>query len=199
MDFLIRYRGGLHANGGSKEKHRIRMAVHAQLANLCAQEPLLKQACDEHLAPATMKGREMEVERPIKDTFFFAVLIGGFHFVPIIHRPHELVCGLDILFLRREKPGAIVSHGGDLDNRLKTLFDALRMPHEESEIAGVSPNTSNQRVYCLLEDDALITRVAVTTQQLFEPIGEDESESTVELLIHVWVQSTYPMWANLGF
>jgi hypothetical protein len=92
-----------------------------------------------------------------------------------------------------------VSHGGDLDNRLKTLLDALRIPHEESEIAGVSPDTPNQRVYCLLEDDALITRIAVTTQQLFESVGKDETESTVELLIHIWVQSTYPMWANLGF
>ena len=63
----------------------------------------------------------------------------------------------------------------------------------------MSPDTPNQRIYCLLEDDALITRVSVSTQQLFEPIGKDESKSTVELLIHVWVESTYPMWANLGF
>jgi hypothetical protein len=199
MDFVLRYRGPLHANGGPKGKHRIRLAVHGQLENLCAQEPLLEQAKKENLPTATMKGRQMEVQRPITEGFFFGVPIGGFEFVPIIHRPHELVCALDILFLRREKPGAIVSHGGDLDNRLKTLFDALRMPHDESELCGITPENADQRLYCLLEDDALITRVSVSTQQLFEPLASDENESTVELLIHVWVQSVYPMWANMGF
>lgn len=181
-----------------KEKHDIRRAIHWQLQELCEQEPLLAQAKLDKLPLGVMKGREVEVPRPL-EMMYFAVPLGGFHFVPIIHRPHELACSLDILFLRRERPGAIVQHGGDLDNRLKTLFDALRMPHDASELRGVSPSATNERLYCLLEDDALITRVAVSTQQLLEPLAPSEHVSTVELLIHVTVQSTYPMWANLGF
>jgi hypothetical protein len=198
MDFVLRYRGSLPANGGPKEKHQIRRAVHAQIQELCKQEPLLKEAIGERLPEGVLKGREIEVTRPLTAMYYF-VALGGFHFVPIIHRPHELVCAVDILFLRREKPGAIIQHGGDLDNRLKTLFDALRMPHNPSELSGVVPNAVNDRMYCLLEEDSLITRVSVSTHQLLEPLAEGEHPSVVELLLHVTVQSTYPMWGNLGF
>jgi hypothetical protein len=198
VDFVLRYRGPLAANGSVKEKHDIRRAIHLQLQALCQQEPLLEQAKSETLPLGVLKGREVEVPRPLK-VMYFAVALGGFQFVPIIHRPHELACSLDILFLRRERPGAIVQHGGDLDNRLKTLFDALRMPHDVAELRGVAPSIADERLYSLLEDDALITRVAVSTQQLLEPLAAGKHASTVELLIHVTVQSTYPMWANVGF
>jgi hypothetical protein len=130
---------------------------------------------------------------------FYYISLGGYHFVPIIHRPHELACSLDILFLRRERPGAIIQHGGDLDNRLKTLFDALRLPHEQTELGGATPTTPNQRLYCLLEDDSLISKVSVSTHQNLEPLPNGCDPSKVELLLHVIVQSTYPMWGNLGF
>jgi hypothetical protein len=196
MDFVLRYRGPLPASGTTKNKHSIRKVIHKQLQILCEQEPLLAEAKEETLPEGVLKGRTVQVPRPLEKMYFF-VRLDGFRFVPLIHRPHELVCSLDILFLRREKPGCIISHGGDLDNRLKTLFDALRMPHDTSELAGVSPDEQDQRMYCLLEDDSLITRVSVNTQQLLEPLDEDSS--TVELLIHVAVQSTYPMYANIGW
>jgi hypothetical protein len=53
-------------------------------------------------------------------------------------------------------------------------------------------------MYCLLEDDSLITRLSVSTHQLLEPPVEGR-DSDVDLLIHVVVQATYPMWGNLGF
>lgn len=169
MDFVLRYRGPLPSNGSVKDKHHIRKVIHAQLQQLCDLEPLLEQAKADSLPEGMFKGREVQVPRPLSVMYFF-VRLGGFRFVPIIPRPHELACALDILFLRREKPGAIVQHGGDLDNRLKTLFDALRMPQEGSELRGIAPDTTDQRMYCRLEDDALITRVSVSTQQLLEPL-----------------------------
>ena len=42
--------------------------------------------------------------------------------------------GYEIFMLRPEVPGAIITQGGDIDNRLKTLFDALRMPQNENEL-----------------------------------------------------------------
>ena len=45
-----------------------------------------------------------------------------------------LTCGLKILFLRKEGPGKLILQGGDIDNRLKTLLDALKMPSDLSEI-----------------------------------------------------------------
>jgi hypothetical protein len=198
MDFVLRYRGPLPSTGSPRDKHHIRKAIHGQIEQLCKQEPLLEDATSDELPQGELKGRVVKVDRPLKIMYFY-VALGGFQFVPIIHRAHELACALDILFLRREKPGAIIQHGGDLDNRLKTLFDALRMPHDVSELAGVVPDRPDQRMYCLLDDDSLITRVSVSTQQLLEPAAEGEELSTVELLIDVTVHSTYPMWANVGF
>jgi len=198
MDFVLRYRGPIHANGDPKEKHSIRKVIHKQLKILCAQEPLLKDAQKENLPQGTLHSREVKVPRPLK-SMFYTVSLCGYQFVPIINRPHELACALEILMLRREKPGAIISHGGDLDNRLKTLFDALRMPHHKSELSGVKIPSKEERMYCLLEDDSLITRVSVNTQQLLEPSSKETSKSIVELLIHVFIESMYPMRGNIGF
>lgn len=198
MDFVLRYRGPLASTGGPRDKHRIRCSIHPQLGALCAQEPLLQQAQAENLHEGVLKGRQVEVPRPLGDILFFVVRLGGFRFVPLIHRPHNLACSLDVIFLRRERPGAIV-HGGDLDNRLKTLFDALRMPHDESELAGITPSHPEERILCLLEDDSLITRVSVHTHQLLEPLTAGQDASSVDLLMHVSIHSTYPMWGNLGF
>jgi hypothetical protein len=197
MDFIVRYRGPLPANGNPSDKHYIRALIHPQLQTLCAQQPQLHEAQSETLPEGVLKGGQVEVRRPL-EALFFVVRLAGFRFVPIIHRPHELACSLDVIFLRREKPGAIV-HGGDLDNRLKTLFDALRMPHDASELSGVTPSSSQERMYCLLEDDSLITRVSVATHQLLDPLPTGDDPASVDLLMHVVVQSTYPMWGNLGF
>jgi hypothetical protein len=198
MDFMLRYRGPLPANGSIKDKHSIRMIIHRQLGELCNREKLVEEANRNDLPEGTLKGRRVEVPRPMKMLFFY-VPIAGFNFVPIVHRPHELSCTLEVLFLRREKPGDIIRNGGDLDNRLKTLFDALRMPLDETELKGICPSKPNERVYCLLEDDSLITKVSVSTHQLLEPVEEGEEESDIELIMHVTVQSTYPMIGNLGF
>jgi len=197
MEFVLRYRGPLPSNGGPWDKHRIRAAVHPQLQTLCAQTPQLHEAQSDTLPEGVLRGTEVEVPRPLQ-ALFFVVRLGGFRFVPIIHRPHELACSLDVMFLRRERPGSIV-HGGDLDNRLKTLFDALRMPHDASELSGVTPSTADERMYCLLQDDSLITRVSVTTHQLLEPLPSGEDAAGVDLVMHVMVQSTYPMRGNVGF
>jgi hypothetical protein len=197
VDFVLLYRGPLASSGSTKEKHQIRSAIHPQLKTLCSQEPEFEKAQSDELPEGLLKGRKVEVPRPL-EALFFVVQLGGFRFVPLINRPHQLACSIDVIFLRREKPGAIVQ-GGDLDNRLKTLFDALRMPHDESELSGVAPGSTNERIYCLLEDDSLITRVSVSTHQLLEPLFPDGTQTDVELLMHVVVQSTYPMWGNVGF
>jgi hypothetical protein len=35
---------------------------------------------------------------------------------------------LDIILLRQQAKGGLVGQGGDIDNQLKTLFEALRIP-----------------------------------------------------------------------
>jgi hypothetical protein len=94
---------------------------------------------------------------------------------------------LDIVMLRPEPSGAIVTGGGDIDNRLKTLLDALRMPGNVDELPdhlGKSEASENpaQRFLCLLEDDRLVTGISVRTHELLEP---GMRPPAVVLIIHV--------------
>ena len=87
--------------------------------------------------------------------------------------------------MRTDKPGSLIKSGsGDIDNRLKTLFDALRMPKSKDELgryAGV-PGLDEDPFYCLLEDDKFITRLVVETDMLLRPAA---SSNDTHLIITV--------------
>jgi hypothetical protein len=181
MQFRLTYRGTLKANGGVRHKHDLRRHFHKQLSVLWAQRPLIEYH-------RTMLSGQSEIGsiRPI-DSFIFAPLIP-----PRIH----LVCDLDLVMLRPEEPGAIVTQGGDIDNRLKTLLDALRMPHNRSEIPpDYVPSVGEERFYCLLEDDNLISSLSVTTDRLLDP---EAQPSEVLIVIRVDVKVTRATMENLG-
>ena len=78
-----------------------------------------------------------------------------------------LACALDILFLRRVPPGSPIISGGDIDNRLKVLIDGLKMPQECSQLpAGWKPGPEHDPLYCLMQDDGMITEIKVTRSGL---------------------------------
>ena len=60
----------------------------------------------------------------------------------------------------------ITNKAGDLDNRLKVLFDALRIPRGRVAIfpGGDSPKTTEMPLCCLLEND-LITAIRKELKQ----------------------------------
>jgi hypothetical protein len=108
----------------------------------------------------------------------------GHKFVPLVEKRLGMACALDILFLRRDNPGDLIKNGGDIDNRIKTLFDALRVPQED-EIRGFTPELNEKLFHCLLEDDDLITDVKITTDRLLKPLSPDGCVSDVVLVILV--------------
>jgi len=89
-----------------------------------------------------------------------------------------------------------IVHGGDLDNRLKNLLDGLRMPEREDDLKGCEPGTGKP-FYCLLEDDALITKLSVSTYQLLEPSVEPGDQHDVDLILNVTVHSTSDALADM--
>jgi hypothetical protein len=108
----------------------------------------------------------------------------------------HLVCDLEITLLRPEAPGAVITQSGDIDNRLKTLFDSLRMPKELGELhVGDAPGPDEQPFYCLLEDDNLITKVAVITDRLLQPVA---SPNEVLLVLRVNTRATRLIYKNMG-
>jgi hypothetical protein len=58
----------------------------------------------------------------------------GYRFVPLVTLDLELLCNIEILFLRFGNPGGVINRVGDIDNRLKTLFDALSMPRDANQL-----------------------------------------------------------------
>jgi len=98
--------------------------------------------------------------------------------------------------LRPEAHGSLITHGGDIDNRLKTPLDALRMPQHQNELAsGEPPKVHQSPFFCLLEDDNLITGIRVRTEQLLEL---DADNNKVILLIRVRTKKTTTTWENLS-
>ena len=118
MRFTLFYRGPLKSNRGTEDKQAIRRVFHPQLTRLWTQPPLVDFS--DWLKPEPQPGGITLVER-----------IGQFQFVPLVSECIHMVAELNITMLRPGAPGDLVSHAGDLDNRIKTLLNIATyvMPH----------------------------------------------------------------------
>jgi hypothetical protein len=172
VNFRLFYRGPLKSNGTSRDKHELRRRFHQQLAVLWSQTALAQYGS--YIDPKRMF---------VTGDICLLKNVGAFRFSSLISGADgwHAVAKIDVLFLRPSNPGEIVKHGGDLDNRMKTLLDALRIPSEAEIPPGEVPHSDEIPFNCLLEDDALITELTVRTDRLLVPA----SSSEVELVVHV--------------
>jgi hypothetical protein len=184
MDFRLTYEGRLFANNEENElkraphKHVIRKIFHKQLKKLWYHHPVLKERTE--LRHYTGGGKTMlEVEA---DKF----KEHGYSFVPLVTKENHLICQVEILMLRPGEPGSVIS-AGDIDNRIKTLFDALRKPNSLGELAGASPAPDEIPFFCLLEDDSLITHASIETDTLLEPVNDQASDQASDVRIVITV------------
>ena len=189
VNFRLTYDGPLKAASQSdtrrQEKHAIRRAFHSQLLQLWRNKPVLSSQT------ITMSDGFSAALSSFKR--------GGFNCYPIVRNDLHLVCDLDILFLRRENTGQLLREGGDLDNRIKTLFDALRIPQDENEVRNFMPTPEEDLFLCLTEDDKLITGFRVTTDRLLEPAKTESEKNNVRLIIQVEVKATRLTQENMGY
>jgi hypothetical protein len=184
MEFRLKYRGPLKGNGSPEQKQRIRRFINPQLSTLWSQPPLTDYK--EYLSG----GKHAVANSP------FSRVVGPFTFQPLVTSAYDIVAELSITFLRPEPPGLLVSNSGDIDNRVKTLLDALRMPHNLQELPANDSPTEQEKPFCvLLEDDSLITHLAITTDRLLEPTNY---QLDVILIIHVRVKVTRATIDNLS-
>jgi hypothetical protein len=197
VDFTLIYRGALPAatsgNSRAKDKQRIRRGFHDQMEELWTQSPSLRGFKRAGIEKGEMVAGRLEAV-PRSESHSYREL-GGFRCVPLVQRKIRLACDVKITFLRRGTPGDVL-HGGDLDNRLKTLLDGLRMPQNTAELARDTPSQGTDGwFYCLLEDDSLITSLSVETHQLLLR-GDDKD---VDLLIRVRLKPIDPTFAALTY
>lgn len=183
MDFTLYYRGELKANGRPADKHAIRRQFHLQLRDLWGHLPL-----------SVFAKNLLRVPQP-NDLGIF-VQRHGFIFAPLVSEKLGLVAELNIRLLWPAAPGAIITSGGDIDNRLKTLLDALKYPSEATALpANVLPGEDESPFYCLLEDDSLVTKLSVETDRLLEKVS---SKAEVVLFIQVRTRQLKTMYGTIG-
>jgi hypothetical protein len=216
MEFRLVYEGSLKSGAGSgvvAEKHAIRKAIHKQLAQLWQVIPDLKMRSDEHsiltVTPATSNPKIITVAAATLRESLWKTLGNkfdrcGYKFVPLVSNHLGLTCGLDILLLQKNK-AAPIGQTGDIDNRLKTLFDALQVPQNCSEIEGDKEADEDPYFFCLTENDSLITDVRVTVDKWLAPYtppagpGASHPENFVHLVITVKVKPSVFSYENLAF
>jgi hypothetical protein len=207
MKFTLIYDGDLPAGHSSRARYasQIRNHFHAQLRDLWHSNVVLRQlARTARTAPLHFGGgwygggppMFSPVDLPTWDEEIPPLLNGQIdlcapilkkdvgRFIPLVRNSLYLICELDILFLRHDEPFKLLKKGGDLDNRIKTLFDALRMPDAASELGGEV--VADDPLYVLLEDDALINGFSVKSGKLLGV--EKDRHHRVRLTIDVTVQ-----------
>ncbi|MHB1954037.1 MAG: hypothetical protein ACYCOU_09845 [Sulfobacillus sp.] len=194
MEFRLIYEGALLPSGGSNSrahaKHEIRRSLHPQLRRLWSMKPNLRQLAD-HLGNCAISdlGPRGTTEQ---ERFVFGISaigkkwsMAGYDLVPLVTSDMALRCSLDILLLRPEE-GRFIFNQGDIDGQLKTLFDALRLPANLGEAGGTGPQEDETPLFCLLEDDRLISEVRVTTDQLLLlPNQREVKANDAHVVIHV--------------
>jgi len=208
MEFRLLYSGrvlGAKKNNPRPEvKHALRREFHPQLRRLWESDKRLSEYARHHCGPWVQRVPYEETQNKTNEQF---TQIGiqcisdnwarnGFNFVPLVTEELCLRCSVHILFLRPDET-EYVMQSGDLDARVKTIFDALRMPANLSETGGMGPQDDETPFFVLLEDDKLISSVSVTCDRLLVlPKERAMHASDAFLVIRVRVKPTEPKALN---
>jgi hypothetical protein len=197
MKFTVTYDGPLPAcghNTRTAEKWDIRKKLHPQLAQLWAENSILKgiQYRPNYSLDAYLKNRPDIKPENFGEQAYVGKLdycgpitVQKLQCIPLVRQSLDLACSLNILFLRKGEAGNVILESGDIDNRLKTLFDGLKMPSRD-DFGVKEAQTSPNPLYTVLQSDALINDVAVRTDRLLTK--PDAGPLEVRLIIEVHVK-----------
>ena len=205
--FRLFYEGSLGSQSGRPEehqrdpksdhKHDIRMVFDRQLKHLWETMPSL--AAWE--TDGGILGMNFHKRVSMKSALYnVQPELAGYKFVPLVCAEFGILCKIDVLILRRDKPGGIWT-SRDIDNRVKVLFDALSVPRNMNQLgpkarAGAKDGDAIP-VCVLLQDDSLITQMNVETDELLAPPnGADDSYSRVMLTVDLSIYRA--TMANIG-
>ncbi len=206
LEFRLLYQGALlgasRSDTRADHKHSIRREFHKQLKRLWSSKSPLKERFESPLIRylnATEQDQMFITRRKeLAEKFSYH----GYTFVPVVMHDLFLTCSLDILFLRPEEPSLLIE-GGDIDNRVKTVFDALRIPkpQEAYELSKEFPPTDDEKpMYCLMEDDKMVSGISVIADHLLLLPGAKElGANDIFLVVYVKVKPTKLVVGNIDF
>jgi hypothetical protein len=189
LRFTLKYRGTLkssQAKRGLRElSHDIRRGFDPQLRHRWRVTPELRQ----WMSPPH-NGRLPIRDKSIRKDWY-QKRVGHFLFAPlvIISDSRPLVAELDIRILWRAKAGGLLlrtDDGIDLDNRVSVLLDALTIP-QANQLLTDEPVSGEEQTFCLLEDDRLVTKLAVSAEPLTSAAEPNEPRNFADVSIEVMV------------
>jgi hypothetical protein len=204
MEFRLLYDGELAGNSARpKDKHAIRKQLHPQLRRLWQSNVRLQEYAGyvalRSLTPNEV-GPKNKQERAELGLRHIGKIHGraGYQLVPLVTADLSLRCSLDILMLRPEEGKKTIFQGGDIDNQIKTLFDGLKIPQNDADVANNVPEPDEIPFFCLLEDDRLISEVRVVTDALLtRPHTNAIKPTDVFVVVHVNLSHNPPrFWDN---
>lgn len=180
MEFRLHYQGIIKSGFQSNtvNKHEIRIYLHSQLKILAEEKPF----------------------KTLLTKYTDRKNIKGIDYIPLLAKKMEPIVSLDILLLSHHKESHLLKRTGDIDNKLKTIFDALSCPLDEQ----VKEYLEQAECYCLLEDDNLVTRVSVETDRLLcynnskKGNNLNESNNDVLAIIKVYYKIGAPLFDDIG-
>jgi len=198
LEFRLTYEGDLFAHRDQDQdndtperashKQEIRQHFHHQLKRLWEKNRFLR------LEWSGPHGKSLPLVEHLATMF----PRDPYRFVPLVWKDASLLCGLDVLLLWTGKPGGVV-HGGDLDNRLKTLLDALRMPTNTSEFGRyTTPGPDEAPFYVLLENDNLVSNFRVESDSILD-VKPDHENSYARVIITVRIKPYGGTYGNLRY
>ncbi len=198
MKFRLVFYGDLRPKQqiGLAEVHRVREQFRPQLRNLWRLTPLSESGGVRRLPPTN------------GDIGIFEN-VSGVTFAPLVTARWDTYAELEVFLIRQSSNRSVLQDGGDIDNRLKTLFDALRMPtsSEVQTLRSQSPDVlADTDAYdVLLQDDALVTKVSAESDRLLDAsifadqYGAVPSVERMSLaLITVTIKLSRTTFGNIG-
>ncbi len=181
MQFRLLYQGPLRSNGDTQHKQEIRRKLHPQLRDLWTHQPLADYP--EWLQDPVEPNGLSVIHR-----------VADFRYAPLVCDELKLIAELSIVLLRPTRPGALIRQGGDIDDQLKTLFDALRCPQNVNELPnGDAPGDGEDPFFCLLDDDERIADLRVATDRYLAA----PDERSVHATLFVRTRATRVIYGNL--
>jgi hypothetical protein len=202
LEFRLTYQGLLMSASNNSpnaaHKHDIRKCFHPQLKRLWEIVPHLNAPHKGIWPTQIWVGSRPPEPPPRSEELAAKYTFNAFNFVPLVTEELSLICGIEILYLRPGYPGEIV-HAGDIDNRIKTLFDALRIPQSGQLDVDAIPSEDEKPFYVLLEDDKLVTRLSVETDTLLSPTGKWPNKNDARLIITVKLRPAQLSWLNASY
>ncbi|MBL0717645.1 MAG: hypothetical protein JJV93_00040 [Alphaproteobacteria bacterium] len=163
MKFKLLFYGDLKTNPKHRNIyiHSLRTFIHYQLVELMKQSPWSRLVDHQGANP--------------KKSPSISKTVHGIEFHSLITKGMKFLAELDINLLH---PSIAGTKHADLDNRLKSLLDALKAPTLDNEVPADAFKDKN-KMYTLLEDDSLVSRININTSHLLTHDIFDQNPAVV--------------------